>query len=89
MDRSSHWRCSIKKMLLKISPATLLKKKLWHWCFLVNFAKFLRTPFSKNTSGRLLLDGEGIHCLPSTVEKFCIHKTFIPLIGSHMNALYT
>ena len=24
---------------------TLLKKGLWHRCFLVNFAKFLRTPF--------------------------------------------
>ena len=26
-------------------PATLLKKRLWHKCFPVNFAKFLRTPF--------------------------------------------
>ena len=26
-------------------PATLLKKRIWHWCFPVNFAKFLRTPF--------------------------------------------
>ena len=26
-----------------IRPATLLKKRLWHWCFPVNFAKFLRT----------------------------------------------
>ena len=25
--------------------ATLLKKRLQHWCFPVNFAKFLRTPF--------------------------------------------
>ena len=37
-------------------PATLLKKRLWHRCFPVNFAKFLGTPFSQNTSGRLLLD---------------------------------
>ena len=37
-------------------PATLLKKKLWHRCFPVNFVKFLRTPFSQNTSGRLLLN---------------------------------
>ena len=36
-------------------PETLLKKGLWHRCFLVNFAKFLRTPFLQNTSGRLLL----------------------------------
>ena len=32
-----------------------LKKRLWYKCFPVNFAKFLRTYFSQNTSGRLLL----------------------------------
>ena len=55
-----------KKVLLKIlpnsqentctrdflpGPATLLKKSLWHRCFPVNFAKFLRAPFLCNTSG--------------------------------------
>ena len=29
----------------KHRPATLLKKRLWHRFFPVNFAKFLRTPF--------------------------------------------
>ena len=57
-------RCSVKKVFLEISrnaqentsaPATLLKKKLWDGCFPVNFAKFLRTSFLQNTSGRLLL----------------------------------
>ena len=38
-----------------LRPAILLKKRLWHRCFPVNFAKFLRTPFLQNTSGRLLL----------------------------------
>ena len=28
-----------------LRTATLLKMKLWHRCFSVNFAKFLRTPF--------------------------------------------
>ena len=32
-------------------PATLLKKSLWHRCFPVNFAKFLRTLFLQKTSG--------------------------------------
>ena len=41
-----------------LRPATLLKKRLLHRCFLVNFAKFLRTPFLQNTSGRLLLKRE-------------------------------
>ena len=31
------------------------KKRLWHRCFPVNFAKFIRTCFSLNTSWRLLL----------------------------------
>ena len=37
-------------------PTTLLKKRLWQRCFPVNFAKFLRTPFSHNTAGQLLLN---------------------------------
>ena len=32
-----------------------LSLQLWHRCFPMNFAKFLRTPFLQNTSGRLLL----------------------------------
>ena len=39
-----------------LRPATLLKKGLWHRCFPENFAKFLRTPFLQNNSGRLLLN---------------------------------
>ena len=31
--------------LIKLQPATLLKNRLWHRCFPVNFKKFLRTPF--------------------------------------------
>ena len=36
--------------------ATLLKKRLWHRCFPLKFAKFSKTPFLQNTSGRLLLE---------------------------------
>ena len=35
-----------------------IKKRLWHRCFPVNFAKILRAPFLQNTSGRLLLHFE-------------------------------
>ena len=38
-----------------LSPATLLKKRLLHRCFPVNFVKFLGISFLQNTSGRLLL----------------------------------
>ena len=34
------------KYLCQSRPATLLKKRLWHRCFLVIFAKILRIPFS-------------------------------------------
>ena len=39
-----------------LGPATLFKKRLWHRCFPVNFAKFLRRSFLQNTSGGLLLE---------------------------------
>ena len=78
--RSSHRRCSVKKVFLEISQihrktpvpeslfnkvaglrsATFLKKKLWRSRLLVNFAKFLRTPFQQNTSGRPLLHVEKV-----------------------------
>ena len=45
--------CARVSLSLKVS--TFLKKRLWHRCFPVNFAKFLTTPFFQNTSGRLLL----------------------------------
>ena len=38
-----------------LRDATLLRRKLWHKCFPVDFAKFLRTPYLQNNSGRLLL----------------------------------
>ena len=41
-----------------LRSATLLKKRLWHRCFPVNFEKFLRTPFLQNTSRRLRLEEE-------------------------------
>ena len=34
-----------------VRPGTLLKKRLWHRCFPVNFVEFLRTPFFIETSG--------------------------------------
>ena len=43
--RSSRPDLFCKKGVLRKEPATLLKKRLWHRCFPVNFVKFLRTPF--------------------------------------------
>ena len=44
------------KKVKGVRPGTLLKNKLWHRCFPVNFAKFLRAPVLQNTYGRLLLN---------------------------------
>ena len=41
--------------LAGLRSATLLKKRLWHGCFHVNFTKFLRTPFLTEHLQRLLL----------------------------------
>ena len=65
--RSSHRRCSVKK---GVRPETLLEKRLWHRCFPLNFAEFLRTCVLQNqlqnTSRRLLL-----HLLPHYHCYYC------------------
>ena len=63
-------RCSVLKksvfqILLGPRSAILLKKRLWHTYFPVNFAKFLRTTFLQNISG----------------DCFRLFRTCHPLIG--------
>ena len=43
-------------VFLKEIAKKLLKKILWHRCFPINFAKFLRTPFITEHLSSLLLD---------------------------------
>ena len=38
-----------------LRPETLLKKRLWHRCFPMNFLKFLRTPFHRPRLGEMVL----------------------------------
>ena len=47
LQNSQENTCAGVSFLIKLQarPATLLKKKLWHRCFPVNFAKFLRKSF--------------------------------------------
>ena len=57
--------------------ATLLKKRLLHRCFPANFAKFRRTRFLQNTSGRLFYQ-LNYHMvknssLPSRIHFFFFH----------------
>ena len=62
-----------------LRPATLLKKRLRHSCFPVNFAKFLRIPFLQNTSRRLLL----WHCYDCSTVRALIYKFYELLTFFH------
>ena len=69
-DRSSLWRCSVEKRVLKFFAnftgnncvglflikfvKNFVEKRLQHNCFPVKFGKFLRTPILKNVCERLL-----------------------------------
>ena len=58
--RSSHPRRSVRKIYLRnfakfTGKHLCLKRKFWHRCFPVNFAKFLKISFLWNTSWRLLV----------------------------------
>ena len=62
----SHGRCSVRKGVFRnfvkftgkqLKPTTLLKMRLWHRCFPVNFAKFLRIPCLTEHIRWLLLKG--------------------------------
>ena len=89
-DRSSHWRCSVGKVFLKILQISqentcvgmlltkfvksFIKKRLQHRCFPVNFAKFLRTHFFNELLWGLLLK-----VFSSYINK-CFHFCFQLLI---------
>ena len=64
----------------RVSGLQLYKKRPWHRCFPVNFAKFLRTPSLQNTCGQLLLNlplrcwfsETAVHWCFLVLEKFAI-----------------
>ena len=75
-----------------LRSATLLKKRLRHKCLPVNFAKFLRTPFSQNKSGRLLLwlKELDIHRFVLKVWMWMLNKKYIKVTaGKISNMLLT
>ena len=63
--------------------ATLLKKRLWHRCFPVNFMKFLRTPFlTEHLPTFKIYKGANIHrtfsppsSLPAACPSFYVSMT--------------
>ena len=47
---------TLLKNSLYLNRSLFFKRRLQHRCFLVNIAKFLRTPFLQKASGRLLVN---------------------------------
>ena len=68
-------QCLYINEVVDLMPATLLKKKLLHRCFSVNFLKFLETPFLQNTSGRLRLN-DPFYILISKFDLNCFRSIF-------------
>ena len=62
----------------KAPPATSLKKRLWHRCFPVNFAKFLRTSFFTEHLWWLLL-----YIRPLCLRSHCINNSSKLLLSAH------
>ena len=88
--RSSHQVCSVRKGALRnfpkfagkhLRPATLLKRRLWHRCFSVNFAKIFKNAFLQKTfDGCFFLrknDGTRLEVGDSLIES----RTFEKLLG--------
>ena len=77
--RSSRSKVFVQKGVLGnfanfLRSATLLKKRLWHSCFPVNFAKFIRTPFLIEHLRWLLL--KNYHFQDFGFVKNCLSGTF-------------
>ena len=64
-----------QRLFFKVRDSFLKLKSLWHRCFPVNFAKFLRTPFLQNTSG-------GCFCLLKWYSR--PFSLCIPFLGEHV-----
>ena len=94
--RSSHWRCSVKKMcsgqyrkfhrkapmleslfnnVAAPQSCNFIKKILQHWRFPMKFAKFLRTPITKNICQRLLLFVSPQNTLTNSCGEFGLQET--------------
>ena len=93
----NYWRDRVKYALLSRNlfqrPATLLKKRLWHRRFPVNFAKFLRPPFLKNTSRRLFCSihrtllnslGMALRSCDSCLLIFILYSSFLNFILTYL-----
>ena len=69
-------------------PATLLKRRLSHRCFPVNFAKFLRTAFFTEQLGWLLLESTGEPSFSEVFKEYEM-RTLVKIVFGKMICSYT
>ena len=74
-------------MIISLRPATLLKKRLWHRCFPVNFAKFLRTPFLTEHLWWLLLRTGNKQFAKDKFMNFYEHTSFSEFREEYLSVL--
>ena len=72
------------KLQVGLRSVTLLKKELWHRCFPLNFAKFLKTPFLQNTTRRLLLENKSYNSRPLLQSLVALNAYWINLFRNLM-----
>ena len=69
-----HRKAPVPESLCWSEACKFIKKESLRRCFAMNFAKFLKTPFLQDTSGRLLLELREGHTL-SRVVLFHMEET--------------
>ena len=98
LQNSQENTCTRASFLIKLQACNLIKKRVWHRCFPVKFAKFLRTPFLQNTSRRLLLKKKGFlnqHLIKASkllvfvlLSFFIVSNIMIKIFFSRITVLY-
>ena len=87
--RSSRWRCSVRKGVLKnfanfmgkhlcwslLQASNFIKKRPQHWCFHMKFAKFLRTSILKKICKRLLVFVSPQDTIANAMGEFGLDET--------------
>ena len=75
-------RVSFFNKVVGLRVATLLKKRLWHSCFPLNFTKFLRTPFlTENTFSCRITTVAAPVLLKSHIVQDIVSRIKLPIIS--------
>ena len=71
-----------------LRPSTLLKKRLWHNCFPVNFVKSLGTPFFESTSGACFCKQQYQNLIKRMAQEWGFVEHYIKLLTKIYNKAF-